>query len=77
MDCFSARKHCKHGPACTHCTAEQAAKLEPDLEAYLATLTAVHGGADLASATECVLGYERAAVKGGWVASIVAAGACT
>lgn len=38
--------------------------LEPDLAAYLDTLVAVHGGADLRSAAEAVLGYDRPAVKG-------------
>jgi hypothetical protein len=46
-------------------SAAQAAILEPHLVSYLDTLIAVHGGADLRSASDAVLGYTRPAVKGG------------
>ncbi|KAI8474403.1 MAG: hypothetical protein J3K34DRAFT_493679 [Monoraphidium minutum] len=45
-------------------TPAQAAVLAPDLAAYLDTLVAVHGGADLRSAADAVLGYSRGEVKG-------------
>lgn len=45
-------------------TEAQAAILEGDLAAYLDSLVAVHGGADLRSAGEAVMGYTRPAVKG-------------
>lgn len=51
-----------HYPPFTHTA--QAEALVPDLSAYLDTLVAVHGGADLRSAAEAVMGYERGAVKG-------------
>ncbi|GLC49607.1 Pyruvate phosphate dikinase, PEP/pyruvate binding domain, partial [Pleodorina starrii] len=43
---------------------QQAAGLQRDLTAYLQTLQAVHGGDDLASAINNVLGYEETDMKG-------------
>ncbi len=43
---------------------QQAAGLQRDLTAYLATLRAVHGGDDLASAINNVLGYVEVDMKG-------------
>ncbi len=43
----------------------QAAGLQRDLSAYLATLKAVHGGDDVRSAADAVLGFEAVDMKGG------------
>ncbi|EFJ48915.1 hypothetical protein VOLCADRAFT_104469 [Volvox carteri f. nagariensis] len=43
---------------------QQAAGLQRDLTAYLQTLQAVHGGDDLASAINNVLGYQESDMKG-------------
>ena len=66
--------HPSHHPSLT---TAQAAAAEPELAAYLATLEAVHGGAELRGAAEAVLGYERAPVKGAAVSVPPVAGAAT
>lgn len=40
-------------------TAEQASELRADLQGYLLTLTAVHGGHDLQAAVLAVIGYKQ------------------
>lgn len=62
---IDARRLASYDRSITHepqFTAQQATELRQDLQEYLLTLTAVHGGQDLQAAVLGVIGYKQACI---------------